>query len=172
MLSNSGIGKHLETLTWWYSTNYQQAMDTESSVDGGAPSRSQPESFRGRDLFASLTVNDLEKSLAWYCDVMGFTIERRIERDGRLVAVSLKAGTVGILIGQDNGAKGLDRVKGQGLSLQITTAQNIDELAERVKAAGGILEMEASDAPWGARVFRVKDPDGFLFAISSPNPST
>lgn len=147
-------------------------MDTESSVDGGAPRRSQPESFRGRDLFASLTVNDLEKSLAWYCDVMGFTIERRIEREGRLVAVSLKAGTVGILIGQDDGAKGLNRVKGEGFSLQITTAQNLDEFAARIKAAGGTLEAEPADMPWGARLFRVKDPNGFRFAISSPNPST
>ncbi|MEP6507353.1 MAG: VOC family protein [Gemmatimonadales bacterium] len=145
-------------------------MDTESSNIEGGPQRSQPESFRGRDLNASLTVNDLEKSLAWYCDVMGFTVERRIEREGKLVAVSLKAGAVGIAIGQDNGAKGFDRVKGEGFSLQITTAQNIDELAARVKATGTTLDTEPMDTPWGARVFRVKDPDGFKYTISSGNP--
>lgn len=142
----------------------------ESSNQDGSHHRSQPESFRGRELNASLTVNDLEKSLAFYRDVMGFIVERRVEREGRLVAVSLKAGGVGILIGQDNGAKGVNRVKGEGFSLQITTAQNIDDLAARVKATGTALDTEPMDTPWGARVFRVMDPDGFKYTISSGNP--
>jgi hypothetical protein len=50
-------------------------------------------------------------------------------RDGRLVAISLKAGSVELLIGQDDGAKGWDRVKGEGLSLQTSTTQKLDALA-------------------------------------------
>ena len=45
--------------------------------------------------------------------------------------------------------------------------QNIDELATRIKASGGVLEAEPVDTPWGARVFRLRDPDGFKFVISS-----
>src|SRR5690348_11613771 len=90
--------------------------------------RAQPESFRARQLTASLTVNDLEQSLAWYTNILGFTIDRKHEREGNLMAVSLKAGTVRLLITRDNGAKGLDRVKGDGFSLQLTTGQNVDEL--------------------------------------------
>jgi hypothetical protein len=33
--------------------------------------RAQPESFRARRLTASLTVNDIQASLAWYRDVVG-----------------------------------------------------------------------------------------------------
>ena len=128
--------------------------------------RSQPESFRARELAASLTVNDLEKSLAFYTDVLGFTVDRKHEREGNLMAVSLKAGAVRLLINRDNGAKGLDRVKGEGFSLQFTTAQNIDELAARIKARGGTLASEPADA-FGARVFRIVDPDGFRLVISS-----
>jgi len=123
--------------------------------------------FRGRALSASLTVKDLEKSLAWYCDVLGFSVDRRHEREGKLVAVSLQAGDVRILLGQDNGAKGWDRIKGEGFSMQITTDQDIDALARRIKEHGVELETEPVDTPWGARVFRVRDPDGFRFAISS-----
>ncbi|MEA2165295.1 MAG: hypothetical protein QOK37_3422 [Thermoanaerobaculia bacterium] len=123
--------------------------------------------FLGRTLSASLTVNDLQKSLAWYQDVVGFAVGRKHERDGKLVAVSLSAGDVQILLGQDDGAKGWDRPKGEGFSLRITTDQNIDELANQIKARGGSLELEPTDMPWGARVFRVKDPDGFKIAISS-----
>ena len=125
------------------------------------------EPLQGRTLSASLTVKDLEKSLAWYRDVMGFSVDQKHEREGKLMAVSLKAGDVRLLIGQDNGAKGWDRIKGEGFSLQITTDQNIDELAGRIKALGVGLETEPTDTPWGARVFRLRDPDGFKFVISS-----
>ena len=141
-------------------------MSTPSQVPAGGTTRAQPESFRGRTLSASLTVRDLEKSVAWYRDIVGFTVDQRYERDGKLRAVSLKAGAVNILLGQDDGAKGLDRVKGEGFSLRITTAQDIDELAKRIKDHGGVLESEPADA-WGARVFRLQDPDGFRFVISS-----
>jgi uncharacterized glyoxalase superfamily protein PhnB len=136
------------------------------SPTASTSARAQPESLRGRALSASLTVNDLQKSLTWYRDVVGFTVAQNYEREGRLRAVSLKAGVVQVLLTQDDGSKGSDRVKGAGFSLRITTAQNIDEIAARIKARGGVLESEPADA-FGMRVFRVRDPDGFMLVISS-----
>jgi len=127
-------------------------------------------SFHASALAASLTVKDLPKSLAWYRDVVGFAVDREHEREGKLMAVSLKAGTVRILLSQDDGAKGLDRVKGEGFSLQFTTAQNIDEMANRIKEFGVTLASEPADL-WGARMFRVHDPDGFKLTISSERSS-
>src|SRR5512140_901754 len=114
-------------------------MSTNSPIPAGSTKRAEPESFRARSLTASLTVNDLQKSVAWYRDVLGFTVDREHQREGTLVAVSLKAGEVQLLLGQDDGAKGLNRVKGEGLSLQFTTAQSVDEIAKRIKEAGGTL---------------------------------
>ena len=130
----------------------------------------QPQSFQARTLRASLTVKDLHKSLAWYQDVVGFAVDQKHEREGKLMAVSLQAGDVRLLIGQDDGAKGWDRVKGEGFSLQLTTDQNIDEIANRIKKLGGTLDSEPTDMPWGARVFRLRDPDGFKLVISSERP--
>jgi uncharacterized glyoxalase superfamily protein PhnB len=129
--------------------------------------RAQPESFRAVSLQASLTVKDLTKSVAWYRDVIGFVIDKEYERDGRVFAVALKAGAVRILVNQDDGGKGLDRPKGEGFSLMLTTTQSVDEVAKRIKAADYPLTTEPTDMPWGARAFRVQDPDGFKFAISS-----
>ena len=129
--------------------------------------RSFPEAFRGRALSASLTVRNLKESLTWYRNVLGFTLDQKHEREGVLVAVSLKAGSVRILIGQDDGAKGLDRAKGEGFSIMITTAQNIDDVAKRIKKAGGMLDSEPAIMPWGPRMFRLRDPDGFRLTISS-----
>jgi uncharacterized glyoxalase superfamily protein PhnB len=142
-------------------------MTTNAPTSALGAERAEPQSFRGRALSASLTVKNLQKSLAWYRDVVGFTVDREYEREGTLRAVSLKAGAVRILIGQDDGAKGLDRAKGEGFSLQITTVQSVDALAKRIRERGGTLESEPADTPWDARVFRLQDPDGFKLVISS-----
>ena len=124
------------------------------------------EFFKALYLSASFTVKDLQKSLDWYQRVLGFAILKKYEREGKLRAVSLVAGEVRIVLGEDDGAKGLDRVKGEGFSLRITTDQNIDELAKRITQHGGILDSEPTDTHWGSRVFRLRDPDGFKLMIS------
>jgi uncharacterized glyoxalase superfamily protein PhnB len=124
-------------------------------------------SLSAQSLEASLTVADIRRSLAWYRDVLGFEVGREFERGGELRAVSLRAGTARILLSQDDGAKGADRPKGEGFSLQFTTSQDIDALASRAKHAGATLDTEPTDA-FGARVFRLRDPDGFRLVISSP----
>jgi len=142
-------------------------MTADSSVNSGNGAKSASEPLQGTGLNASMTVNDIQKSLEWYQNVLGFSVTQKYEREGKMVAVSLAAGAARILIGQDDGAKGWDRVKGVAISLQITTAQNIDEVANRVRGAGGVFDAEPADTPWGARMFRIKDPDGFTFVISS-----
>jgi lactoylglutathione lyase len=134
--------------------------------------RTQPESFRARALSISLTVKDLKASYAWYRDVVGFTLDQEYEREGKLRGVALKAGDIRILLNQDDGAKGWDRKKGEGFSFQFTTVQDIDAVAKRIRDKGGKLDTEPADMPWGVRMFRVLDPDGYKFAISSPRPGT
>ena len=134
--------------------------------------RKEPESFRARALSMSLTVKDLEKSVAWYRDVVGFVEDNRFERDGKLRSVAMKAGDIRFMLNQDDGAKGWDRRKGEGFSFMFTTVQDIDSVAKRIKDHGGVLETEPADMPWGVRSFRLRDPDGYRFAISSPRPES
>src|SRR6185369_15069247 len=75
------------------------------AAQGHAPRR-QPESLRLRAAAPSLTVNDVHKSLAWYCDVLGFTAGERWEQDGKLAGVELVAGSVTFYIAQDDWKKG------------------------------------------------------------------
>lgn len=122
----------------------------------------------GQSISVSLTVKDLPASRRWYSEVVGFTVDQEYEREGQVRAVALGAGSVRLLINQDDGAKGWERVKGEGVSLMVTTAQDIDTIANGIKARGGTLETEPADMPWGVRMFRLHDPDGFKVAISSP----
>ena len=65
-------------------------------------------------LSVSLTVKDLDASLAWYTNVLGFSVTQKHERGGVERAISLRAGAAQVLINQDDGAKGTDRAKGEG----------------------------------------------------------
>ena len=112
-------------------------------------------------------MKDLELSTSWYTDLLGFGVDQRHERGGTLMAVSLRAGAVRILLTQDDGAKGLDRAKGEGFSLQITLRQSVDAIAADFKRRGGTLDTEPTTMPWGVRIIRLRDPDGFRFTLSS-----
>ena len=126
-----------------------------------------PEKFHG-STSVSITVKDIQKSAEWYRDVVGFGIERTLEQEGKPFLVSLKAGDVRISLNQDDGAKGWDRIKALGFSINIWTTEDIDAIANHIKANGGKLDADPVDAPWGARYFRFSDPDGFKLAVLKP----
>jgi len=135
---------------------------------GAAPkARQQPETLRLRNLSAALTVGDLAESLIFYRDTVGFVLEETWERDGRMSGAALRAGTVRLVLAQDDWAKGRERVKGQGLRFYLYTAQDIDQLAAGIKGRGGTLASGPEDLPWGARAFSIVDPDGFQMTVSS-----
>lgn len=137
-------------------------------VDGsGVDQRVGPPTLRLRALAPGLTVNDVDTSLGFYRDVLGFHVKREWEEDGRVLGAELVAGSVNLMIGQDDWAKGRDRTKGVGFRIYLTTAEDIDELAAQVVARGGVLDHEPQDMPWGARVFSITDPDGFALTIST-----
>ena len=115
---------------------------------------------------SSLTVNDLAQSLAWYCDVLGFTVKERWEHEGALLGVELRAGRVTVYLNADDWQKGRDRVKGEGFRIYYSTDQDIDQLAAGIKARGGTLATEPRDE-WGARSFNLEDPTGYRITISS-----
>ena len=129
----------------------------------GAASRSLALS----DASPSFTVNDLEKSLAWYRDVLGFAVEETWKDDGKVVGVSLRAGGVSFMIGQDDWKKGRDRKQGEGFRMYCMTEANVDDLAKRIEAKGGRLDQGPTDEPWGVRDITLTDPDGFKITIAA-----
>jgi uncharacterized glyoxalase superfamily protein PhnB len=121
--------------------------------------------LRMTELSPSFTANDLEKSIAWYRDVVGFVVGERWERDGKLVGCELRAGGVSLMLGQDDWKKGRDRRKGEGFRLYCGTTQDVDALAAAIRTRGGKLDAEPADQPWGSRDFSLTDPDGFKITI-------
>src|SRR2546428_8468695 len=93
--------------------------------------RRQPESLRLRSLAVSLTVNDLERSVAWYRDVLGFTSGERWEEKGQLRGVQVKAGSCDIKLGLEDFAKLRDSRKGVGFRVSDATTQDINQIEAR-----------------------------------------
>ena len=127
--------------------------------------RQQPETLRLRSVTASLTVDDLDKSIAFYTGALGFLVNERWTDGGKLLGVMLKAGDCELGLSQDDWAKGHDRQKGQGVRIWFATIMDVDALAARAKAAGARLSQEPIDE-YGARNFSLDDPDGYHLTIS------
>ena len=122
-----------------------------------------------RSASPSFTVGDLEMSLAFYRDVLGFDVEETWKDDqGQVMGLSLKAGDVSFMIGQDDWKKGRDRKKGEGFRIFCETNRKVDDLAKRIEAKGGRLDQGPTDQPWGMRDISLTDPDGFKITIAGP----
>ena len=100
-----------------------------------------------------------------YCDVLGFTVTNRWERDGVLVGGELQSGDVDVYSAGTTGRRAATASKAKDPDYWYTN-QNIDQLAAGIKARGGTLATEPKDA-WGARSFELVDPTGYKITISS-----
>jgi len=121
-----------------------------------------------RAMLISLTTKDLLRSVAWYRDVLGFIVDNLRERDGKPAAASVRSGAAKIFLNQDDGGRGWERVKGEGFAITFDTAQDVDAIAARIRSSGWTLAMDPADMPWGVRMLRVLDPDGYRLGIWRP----
>ncbi len=129
--------------------------------------RRGPESLRLRSITPSFTVDDLQRSLRFYTEALGFVVKERWTSDhGELRGVMLLAGVSELGLSQDDWAKGRNRKKGEGVRVWCETTQEVDALAKRVKDAGFALTEGPKDQSWGQRSFSVDDPDGYHLTIA------
>jgi catechol 2,3-dioxygenase-like lactoylglutathione lyase family enzyme len=138
-------------------------MNDERGEPERTSRRQQPETLRLRAVMPVLSVADLERSLAWYRDILGFVVAEEGRKDGRLTAVQLKAGKVRFLLRQDPEARGR-RHQLQGVHLLCATRQDVDKLAASIQVRGGRVEEAPGEAHAG-RDFTVLDPDGVRISI-------
>lgn len=128
--------------------------------------RSSPEMLRLRSTTPGLTVGDLQRSIGFYTGVLRFFVKERWTDDGGVLrGVMLKAGLSELGLSQDDGKKGRDRKMGEGVRIWCETAQDVDAMAARIKAAGHALSEEPADQPWGGRAFSLDDLDGYHLTI-------
>ena len=120
--------------------------------------------------FATLAVVDPSASAEWYREALGFREVSRIRDTGRAPGfvhvrreryqdLLLVAAAPGSSVGEGAGRVG-------GARLTFRTDEDIDELAVRAHAAGGLIVQGPVDKHWNAREVTVQDADGYRITFS------
>ena len=136
-----------------------------SVVIAGAAADKQTFSGLRLELFAS----DVNKSLAFYRDVLGFEVERQ-EQD----YIALRSGGARISLNRADGLGGQHyfnpELKKERKGLGVEIVLEVDDVAalfERVKQSGHTILSPLKKRPWGLTDFRVADPDGYYLRLTS-----
>ena len=116
-----------------------------------------------------LFVDDLEASVTFYVNVLGFAVERR---DVDYAALRNGAAVLGLGLarnvptGHHFGQAALRGPRGTGAEIVLEVA-DVDACFRRVVDGEQPVADTLRDRPWGARDFRIVDPDGYYLRITS-----
>ena len=106
-----------------------------------------------------LYVGDMERSRAFYCDQLGFTLTSRWDPDGTFSWCSMSMGGAQIMLQRAEPADLTGLAKGKSDVALFFLCEDVDELYEQCRDRG--LELEPpSNAFYGMRQLMVVDPDG------------
>ena len=117
-----------------------------------------------------LFVSDVDRSVAFY-EALGFTVRRRwedwvsMERDGARLVLQ---GDRHAVAGGHYFTPEIGRFpRGTGVEI-VVEVEDVDAVHDRAGQLDGAVVKAIQDRPWGARDFRVADPDGYFIRFTSP----
>src|SRR5258707_13429810 len=94
---------------------------TKAKPKAKPPARRQPETLRLRSVSLSLTATDLQRSIAFYRDVLGFMMGDEWRDKGAPLGGELPAGAGTVLLSQGDLAQGRGSVEGRGTRVHSGT---------------------------------------------------
>ena len=117
-----------------------------------------------------LTVPDFDEALAFYRDSLG--LEQLADwsgEDGRVILLDVGHATIELF--DERQADSVDRIEaGKRVSGQVRLALEVDDLdgtAQRLIAAGAVVEAQPVVPPWGGRNAWLRTPDGMQLTLFS-----
>ena len=119
----------------------------------------------------TLGVEDLERSLIFYRDGLGFPTTRKPESG---VIFFQMSGTCLALYPYEDLAEDVSdtfvvpRSKFSGITLahNVRTKEEVAQILHMAERAGGRIEKEAQDVFWGGHSGYFSDPDGYLWEVA------
>jgi PhnB protein len=124
------------------------------------------------ELTPYLCVEDARAAIEWYVGVLGAEVTYQpIEMpDGRIGHVELTVDGATWMMSDEFAEANVaapDRSRGSAVSLHLTVA-DVDALADRVTAAGVVLDRGPEDSPPAGRVAVFCDPFGHRWFLNQP----
>ena len=128
----------------------------------------QPE-FYPMPSFPTLAVSDVQKSLLWYQEALGFAHVFTMPGPGGAPGLAhLRWAKYADLLLR--GGPAPEGKKGVGITLNFAllggSIDALNTLAERARGHSIVFVQEPGDRPWNARDFTVADPDGFALTFT------
>ena len=119
----------------------------------------------------TLGVEDLERSLIFYRDGLGFPTTRK--SDGGVIFFQMN-GTCLALYPYKDLAKDVSdtfvvprsRFSGITIAHNVSTKEEVAQILHMAERAGGRIEKEAQDVFWGGHSGYFSDPDGYLWEVA------
>ena len=113
-----------------------------------------------------LVTDNYERSLAFYRDMLGFTVEREVKSD-EFCQFSLGNCYLAIF-GRSNLEQVLDKKylhQAGGAIYSFPDSENIDADVQLLKSKGITFIKEPTTQPWGQRTAYFTDPDGHIWEL-------
>lgn len=124
-----------------------------------------------KSLTPNLMVDDVDATIAFYRDTLGFTVTATVPDASPYVWASLKSGEVEIMAqARHSLEEELPQLVGKSLGATLTLYIGVDDadaLHSAIQGRATIIKAPMT-APYGAREFYAQDPNGYILGFSSP----
>jgi uncharacterized glyoxalase superfamily protein PhnB len=122
-------------------------------------------------IYPGLQYADADAGMKWLEDVLGCTRrEDHRDDDGNVVHAEMDFRGAILMLSTAGVGREPFRSLPAGGRLVYIALDEVDELYERVRAAGGEIALELTDTDYGSRDFTARDPEGNLWAFGTYRP--
>jgi uncharacterized glyoxalase superfamily protein PhnB len=123
-----------------------------------------------QELWPLLVVADLQRSITFYRDQLGFSVISEAISEGRTFWCRLKRGGASIMLQQAEAEDGSAEGRRRGVAFYFV-CDDVDPVYLDLLARGLKLD-PPSVAYYGMKQVYVRDPDGYELCFESPTPGT
>lgn len=125
--------------------------------------------------YAHVTVNDLDESLAFYRDALGYEVRNDVGSDGQRWVTLGNDAQPGLELVLSPPHAGRSQADGDAIQELLTkgvmpmlvfTTDDLDATFEKLRASGAEVLQEPIDQPWGPRDCAFRDPSGNMIRIN------